>query len=65
MKKKEIKKLAEEIASYERIIQTTQDTNEKSEAQNKVIRLSEKAETIDDMWLWIYVFKKSFLTNLA
>lgn len=49
MKKKEIKKLAEEIASYERIIQTTQDPNEKSEAQNKVIRLSEKAETIDDM----------------
>lgn len=49
MKKKELKKLAEEIATYERIVQTTQDKNERAEAQNKIIRLSEKVYNMEDM----------------
>lgn len=49
MTKKELKKLAKEIATYERVIQSTEDRNKRSEAQNQIIRLADKVTQMEDM----------------
>lgn len=49
MKKKEQKALAQKIAKYELIIQTSDDKKRVREAQDKVIELSGKVETLDDI----------------
>jgi hypothetical protein len=62
MKKKELRRLAEEIASKERIIQTTEDSFTRSEAQNEVIRLTEKIYDMEDM-LILDSYIQEFLSN--
>jgi len=49
MTRKELKKLAKEIATYERVIQETEDRNKRSEAQNQIIKLADKVTQIEDM----------------
>ena len=49
MKKKEQKALAQKIAKYELIIQTSQDKKQVRDAQDKIIELSGKVETLDDI----------------
>lgn len=49
MKKKEQKALAQKIAKYELIIQTSDDKKRVRDAQDKVIELSGKVETLDDI----------------
>ena len=49
MTKKELKKLAKEIATYERVIQSTEDRNKRSEAQNQIIRLADKVTQMEAM----------------
>lgn len=49
MKKKEQKALAQKIAKYELIIQTSDDKKKVRDAQDKVIELSGKVETLDDI----------------
>ena len=49
MKKKEQKALAQKIAKYELIIQTNQDKKQVRDAQDKIIELSGKVESLDDI----------------
>lgn len=49
MKKKEQKALAQKIAKYELIIQTSDDKKRVRDAQDKVIELSGKVESLDDI----------------
>lgn len=49
MKKKEQKALAQKIAKYELIVQTSDDKKRIREAQDKIIELSGKVETLDDI----------------
>lgn len=49
MKKKEQKALAQKIAKYELIIQTSDDKKRIHDAQDKVIELSGRVETLDDI----------------
>lgn len=62
MKKKELRKLAEEIASLEHTIQTAEDSFTRSEAQNEVIRLTEKIYDMEDM-LILDNYIQEFLSN--
>ena len=49
MKKKEQKALAQKIAKYELIVQTSTDKKQVREAQDKIIELSGKVESLDDI----------------
>ena len=49
MKKKEQKALAQKIAKYELIIQTSQDKKQVRDAQDKIIELSGKVVSLDDI----------------
>ena len=49
MKKKEQKALAQKIAKYELIVQTSDDKKKVRDAQDKIIELSGKVETLDDI----------------
>jgi short-subunit dehydrogenase involved in D-alanine esterification of teichoic acids len=49
MKKKEQKALAQKLAKYELIIQTSDDKKKVRDAQDKIIELSGKVESLDDI----------------
>lgn len=49
MKQKEIKNLAKKIAQQEKILQTTQDLNEKARAEKEIVKLSACVKSIEDM----------------
>ena len=49
MKTKEIKNLAKKIAQQEKIIQNATSLEEKSRAENEIIKLSACVKTIEDM----------------
>lgn len=49
MKKKEQKALAQKIAKYELIVQTSDDKKRIKDAQDKIIELSGKVESLDDI----------------
>ena len=49
MKKKEQKALAQKIAKYELIVQTSNDKKRIHDAQDKIMELSGHVETLDDM----------------
>lgn len=49
MKKKEQKALAQKIAKYELIVQTSDDNKRVRDAQDKIIELSGKVESLDDI----------------
>ena len=49
MKRKELKNIAKQIAKYERIIQTTDDKNLRHDAENVIIQLSNKVESLTDI----------------
>lgn len=49
MKKKELKKIAEQIVKYEKIIQANEDKTKVHEAMNKVLELTMRIESLEDM----------------
>lgn len=49
MTKKELKKLAKEIANYERTYQNTSDYELKERAREKITELSEKVYDLNDL----------------
>lgn len=49
MKKKELKALAQQIAKYEKIVQTSSNKNEVRDAQMKIMNLSESVDSLEDM----------------
>ena len=49
MKQKEIKNLAQKIAKYERIIQTSDDKHLVRQAQEKIMELTSSVTSLDDM----------------
>ena len=49
MKAKEIKNLAKKIAQQEKILQNATSLEEKSRAENEIIKLSACVKTIEDM----------------
>ena len=49
MKRKEKKQLAEKIAKYERIIQSTDDKDKIKEAESKIMELSTHVCDLEDM----------------
>lgn len=49
MKRKEKKQLAEKIAKYERIIQSTDDKNKIKEAESKIMELSTHVYDLEDI----------------
>lgn len=49
MKRKEKKQLAERIAKYERIVQSSTDEKEIKCAQQKIVELSSHVESIEDI----------------
>ena len=49
MKKKEQKALAQKIAKYELIIQTSDDKQRIRDAQDKIMDLSGRVKTLDDI----------------
>jgi selenophosphate synthetase-related protein len=49
MKKKEIKNLAQKIAKYERIIQTSDDKKLVRQAEEEIMKLSSSVDSLDDM----------------
>ena len=49
MKKKELKALAQKIAKYEKIVQTSSNKNEVRDAQMKIMNLSESVDSLEDM----------------
>ena len=49
MKKKEIKNLAQKIAKYERIVQTSDDKHLVRQAQEKIMELTSGVTSLDDM----------------
>lgn len=51
MTKKELKKLAKEIANYERTFQNTSDRDTKERAREKITELSEKVYDLNDLMI--------------
>lgn len=51
MKKKELKNLAQKIAKYEKIIQTSDDKAEIKKAEQEIMRLSGHVDNIEDMMI--------------
>ena len=49
MKQKELKNLAKKIAQFEKIIQATDDANEKKRAENEIMKLSNGVKSLEDM----------------
>ena len=49
MKKKEIKNLAQKIAKYERIIQSSDDKKLVHQAEEEIMRLSSSVNSLEDM----------------
>ena len=49
MKKKELKNLAQKIAKYERIIQTSDDNKLVRQAQEEIMLLTKSVNSLDDM----------------
>ena len=49
MKQKEIKNLAQKIAKYERIVQTSDDKHLVRQAQEKIMELTNSVTSLDDM----------------
>ena len=49
MKKKEIKALAQKIAKYEKIIQSSDDKKLVRQAEEEIMKLSSSVESLDDM----------------
>lgn len=49
MKRKEKKQLAEKIAKYEKIIQSTDDKDKIKEAESKIMELSTHVYDLEDM----------------
>ena len=49
MKRKEQKNLAQKIAKYEYIVQTSNDKDEIKKAQDSIMELSGRVESLDDI----------------
>ena len=49
MKKKEIKNLAQKIAKYERIIQTSDDKKTIAQAEDEIMKVSSSVRSLEDM----------------
>jgi len=49
MKKKEIKNLAQKIAKYERIIQTSDDKKAIAQAEEEIMKVSSSVHSLEDM----------------
>lgn len=49
MKAKELKKLAQQIAKFEQIIEANQDEKAVKNAKNQIMTLSGKIQSLDDM----------------
>ena len=49
MTKKELKKLAQELARLERIIKTTEDNEVRYRAEQEIMTLTNKVEDLEDM----------------
>ena len=49
MKKKELKNLAQKIAKYEHIIQTSDDNKLVRQAQEEIMLLTKSVNSLDDM----------------
>ena len=49
MKQKEIKNLAQKIAKYERVIQTSDDKKLVRQAKEKIMKLSSSVSSLEDM----------------
>ena len=49
MKQKEIKNLAQKIAKYERIIQTSDDKKLVRQAEEEIMKFSSSVTSLDDM----------------
>ena len=49
MKQKEIKNLAQKIAKYEKIVQTSDDKKAVRQAQEKIMELTSSVTSLDDM----------------
>ena len=49
MKQKEIKNLAQKIAKYERIIQTSDDKKQVRQAEEEIMKLSSGVSSLEDM----------------
>jgi phage shock protein A len=49
MKQKEIKNLAQKIAKYERIVQTSDDNKMVRQAQEKIMELTSSVTSFEDM----------------
>lgn len=49
MKKKELKNLAEKIAKYEKIIQTSENKEESHKAEMEIMRLASQVHKLEDM----------------
>lgn len=49
MKQKELKNLAKQIANAERVIQTSDDSEAISKAQNTILSMSKKGMTVEEM----------------
>lgn len=49
MKKKEIKNLAQKIAKYERIIQTSDDKKAIAQAEDEIMKVSSSVRSLEDM----------------
>lgn len=51
MKQKELKNLAKQIANAERVIQTSDDSEAISKAQNTILSMSKKGMTVEEMMI--------------
>lgn len=49
MKRKEIKNLAQKIAKYERIIQTSNDKKVIAQAEEEIMKVSSSVHSLEDM----------------
>ena len=49
MKKKELKMLAQKIAKYEKIIQTSDDNKEIRNAQEEIMKITKSVNNLEDM----------------
>lgn len=49
MKKKELKMLAQKIAKYEKIIQTSDDNKEIRSAQEEIMKITKSVNNLEDM----------------
>ena len=50
MKLKELKKLAKEIVTLERIIEADEDANAVKKAKNRILEISGSIEDVEDMY---------------